>query len=194
MAPRKSSTSPSSSSTSPSKTLATQLGKVIALVLVLALVLLIQRYCSVEPEPFGPEARIVSIDGDTLRAGNGAEYRIFAIDAPELKQTCEEANGKDWLCGRAAKVKLTKLINGGEVTCEVKDTDRFGRNVALCSAAGVPDIGEALVRDGYAIDLGGKTGYAYADVEQEAREAKRGIWRGSFQRPSEWRQDNPRTD
>jgi len=179
---------------SSSKTLATQLGKVIALVLVLALVLLIQRYCTVQPEPFGPEARIVSIDGDTLRAGDGAEYRIFAIDAPELKQTCEEANGKEWLCGRAAKVKLTKLINGGEVTCEVKDTDRFGRNVALCSAAGVPDIGEALVRDGYAIDLGGKTGYAYADVEAEAREAKRGIWRGSFQRPSEWRQDNPRTD
>ncbi len=179
---------------SSSKALATQLGKVIALVLVLALVLLIQRYCTVQPEPFGPEARIVSIDGDTLRAGDGAEYRIFAIDAPELKQTCEEANGKEWLCGRAAKVKLTKLINGGEVTCEVKDTDRFGRNVALCSAAGVPDIGEALVRDGYAIDLGGKTGYAYADVEAEAREAKRGIWRGSFQRPSEWRQDNPRTD
>jgi endonuclease YncB( thermonuclease family) len=179
---------------SSSKALATQLGKVIALVLVLALVLLIQRYCTVQPEPFGPEAKIVSIDGDTLRAGNGAEYRIFAIDAPELKQTCEEANGKEWLCGRAAKVKLTKLINGGEVTCEVKDTDRFGRNVALCSAAGVPDIGEALVRDGYAIDLGGKTGYAYADVEAEAREAKRGIWRGSFQRPSEWRQDNPRTD
>lgn len=179
---------------SPTKTLATQLGKVIALVLVLALVLLIQRYCTVQPEPFGPEARIVSIDGDTLRAGDGAEYRIFAIDAPELKQTCEEANGKEWLCGRAAKVKLTKLINGGEVTCEVKDTDRFGRNVALCSAAGVPDIGEALVRDGYAIDLGDKTGYAYADVEQEAREAKRGIWRGNFQRPSEWRQDNPRTD
>ena len=136
MAPRKSSTRPTSSSTSPTKTLATQLGKVIALVLVLALVLLIQRYCTVQPEPFGPEARIVSIDGDTLRAGDGAEYRIFAIDAAELKQTCEEANGKEWLCGRAAKVKLTKLINGGEVTCEVKDTDRFGRNVALCSAAG----------------------------------------------------------
>lgn len=202
MTRRKSSTRPSSSSTpsspkrtqSPTKTLATQLGKVVALVLVLALVLLIQRYCSVEPEPFGPEARIVSIDGDTLRAGNGAEYRIFAIDAPELKQTCEEANGKEWLCGRAAKVRLTKLIKGGEVTCAVKDTDRFGRSVALCSAAGVPDIGEALVRDGYAIDLGGKTGYAYADVEREAREAKRGIWRGAFQRPAEWRQDHPRND
>jgi endonuclease YncB( thermonuclease family) len=201
MARRKSSTSArSSTSTSGSrtqsttKTLAQQLGKVAALVILLVLVLLFQRYCTVEPEPFGPDANIVSIDGDTLRAGNGAEYRIFGIDAPELKQTCEEANGKAWLCGRAAKVKLTKLIKGGDVTCEIKDTDRYGRNVGLCSAAGVPDVGEVLVREGYAIDLGGKTGYAYADVEREAREAKRGIWRGTFQRPSAWRQDNPRTD
>jgi len=197
MARRKSSTRASSSSrrrTSPTKTLANQLGKVVALLIVLGLVLLLQRYCSVTPEPFGPDANIVSIDGDSLRAGDGAEYRIFGIDAPELKQSCKEANGDDWLCGRAAKVKLTKLIKAGNVTCAVKDTDRYGRNVAVCSAEGVRDLGEVLVRDGYAIDLGGKTGYAYADAEREAREAKRGIWRGAFQRPSAWRQDNPRRD
>ena len=197
MARRKSSTSSTSDrdrTQSTSKTLAQQLGKVAALLIVLALVVLYQRYCTVPPEPFGPDANIVSIDGDTLRAGNGEEYRIFGIDAPELKQTCEEADGKEWLCGRAAKVRLTKLIGGGRVTCEVKSTDRYGRNIAQCSAAGVADLGEALVRDGYAIDLGGKTGYAYADAESEAREAKRGIWRGTFQRPGEWRQDNPRTD
>ena len=195
MARRKSSTSPRSSTTSrtqsPKKALAQQLGKIAALVILVALVLLFQRYCTVEPEPFGPEANIISIDGDSLRAGNGAEYRIFGIDAPELKQTCEEANGREWLCGRAAKVRLTKLIKGG-VTCEIKSTDRYGRNIAVCSANGVPDLGEALVRDGYAIDLGGQTGYAYADAESEAREAKRGIWRGTFQRPGEWREDNPR--
>jgi len=195
MARRKSSTRTSSArSSTPTKTLATQLGKVIALVIVLGLVLLIQRYCSVTPEPFGPDADIVSVDGDSLRAGDGAKYRIFGIDAPELKQSCKEANGDDWLCGRAAKVKLTKLIKAGNFTCAVKDTDRYGRNVALCSADGVPDIGETLVREGYAIDLGGKTGYAYANAEREAREAKRGIWRGTFQRPSAWRQDNPRND
>jgi endonuclease YncB( thermonuclease family) len=196
MARRKSSTSPRSSTTSrtqsPKKALAQQLGKIVALVILVALVLLFQRYCTVEPEPFGPEANIISIDGDTLRAGNGAEYRIFGIDAPELKQTCEEANGREWLCGRAAKVRLTKLIKDGGVTCEIKSTDRYGRNIAVCSANSVPDLGEALVRDGYAIDLGGQTGYAYADAESEAREAKRGIWRGSFQRPGEWREDNPR--
>ena len=173
---------------------AKQLGKVIALVLVLGLVLLLQRYCGIAPEPFGPNANIVSIDGDTLRAGDGTEYRIFGIDAPELKQTCWELGGKKWQCGRAAKVALTKLIKAGDVRCEVKNTDRYGRSIAKCSAKGVPDIGEALVRDGYAVDLGRKTGHAYASVEADARAANRGIWRGTFQRPSEWRYENPRSD
>jgi endonuclease YncB( thermonuclease family) len=177
-----------------SRQLAQALGKLVALVLVVVVVILIERYCVPKPEPFGPGAKIVSIDGDTLRAGDGAEYRIFGIDAPELHQTCNEANGKSWLCGRAAKTRLTTLIKGGNVTCVTRATDRFGRTVAVCSAEGVPDLGEAMVRDGYAIDLGGAAGNPYRDAETEAREAKRGIWRGTFERPSDWRQANPRSD
>ncbi|MHA1518055.1 MAG: thermonuclease family protein [Alphaproteobacteria bacterium] len=202
MARRKSSTRTNRSRTSsgrrrtrtrsPKNALAQQLGKVIALVLVLGLVLLLQRYCSVTPEPFGPNAQIVSIDGDTLRAGDGTEYRIFGIDAPELHQTCWELGGKEWQCGRAAKVALTKIIKAGEVACDSRSTDRYGRSIAKCSAKGVADIGETLVRRGYAVDLGGKTGHAYASVEAEARANNRGIWRGTFQRPSEWRYENPR--
>ena len=191
---RTGSRSRSSRSRSSSKTLASQIGKAVALLVVLGLVLLIERYCSVPVEPFGPDARIVSIDGDSLRAANGNEYRIFGIDAPELKQSCKDANGKSWACGRAAKVKLTKLIKGGGVACEVRDKDRFGRYVAVCSAAGVPDLGEALVRDGYAIDLGRKFGNPYASEEVEAKADKRGIWRGTFERPADWRYANPRAD
>lgn len=176
------------------KTVASRLGKVLALLLVLGVVLLIERYCSVATEPFGPDARIVSIDGDSLRAANGDEYRIFGIDAPELQQSCKEANGKSWACGRAAKVKLTKLIKGGDVACEVRDKDRYGRYVAVCSAAGVPDLGQAVVRAGYAIDLGRKFGNPYAAEQAEAEAAKRGIWRGSFERPADWRYANPRAD
>jgi endonuclease YncB( thermonuclease family) len=176
----------------PSKALAQALGKLIALVLVVILIILIERYCTPEMPPFGPGAKIVSIDGDTLRAANGAEYRLFGIDAPELAQTCAEANGKSWLCGRAAKAKLTTLIKGGNVNCEARDKDRFGRTIAVCSAQGVPDLGEALVRDGYAIDLGGAAGNPYQDAEAEAKAAKRGMWRGSFERPSDWRQAHPR--
>jgi endonuclease YncB( thermonuclease family) len=174
-----------------SRRLAQQLGKLIALVLVVLLVLLIERYCTVEVPPFGPGAKIVSIDGDTLRAANGAEYRLYGIDAPELHQSCTEANGKSWLCGRAAKAKLTTLIKGGNVNCEERAKDRFGRIVAICSADGVPDLGEAMVRDGYAVDLGGPAAHPYRDAEAEAREAKRGIWRGSFELPAEWRAANP---
>jgi endonuclease YncB( thermonuclease family) len=157
-------------------------------------VILIERYCVPKPEPFGPNAKFVTLDGDTIKAGNGAEYRIFGIDAPELHQTCNEANGKSWMCGRAAKAKLTTLIKGGNVNCEARATDRFGRTVAVCSAQGVTDLGEAMVRDGYAIDLGGAAGNPYREAEAEAQTAKRGIWRGTFERPSDWRQANPRSD
>jgi endonuclease YncB( thermonuclease family) len=79
------------------------------------------------------------------------------------------------------------------VNCEARATDGFGRAVAVCSAAGVSDLGEAMVRDGYAVDLGGAAGNPYRDAEAEAQVAKRGIWRGTFERPSDWRRANPRT-
>ena len=88
-----------------SRKLAQALGKLIALALVVIVVILIERYCVPKPEPFGPNAKIVTLDGDTIKAGDGTEYRLFGMDAPELRQTCNEANGTSWLCGRAAKAK-----------------------------------------------------------------------------------------
>jgi endonuclease YncB( thermonuclease family) len=174
-----------------SRALAQQLGKLAALVLLVIIAVLIERYCSYKPPPFGPGVRILSIDGDTLRAGDGSEYRIFGIDAPELRQTCTEANGKSWACGRAAKARLTTLIKGGNVNCTARNTDRFGRIVAVCSAEGVPDLGDAMVRQGYAIDLGGVAGNPHHQAEVEAQAGKRGIWRGTFERPSDWRLAHP---
>ena len=100
-------------------------------------------------------------------------------------------NGKPWQCGRAAKVKLNAIINRGNVTCEAKAKDRFDRIVAVCRAKGMPDISEAMVRDGYAIGLAFARGH-YQEAQDEAEAAKRGIWRGSFERPAEWRAANPR--
>jgi endonuclease YncB( thermonuclease family) len=175
-----------------SRALAQMLGKFAALVILLILALLIERYCSVKPEPFGPGAKILSIDGDTLRVGDGSEYRLFGIDAPELHQTCQETNGKSWACGRAAKARLTTLVKGGNVQCVEKSKDRYGRVIAVCSAQGVPDLGHALVSQGYAIDLGGPADNPYQAEEDEAKAAKRGIWRGTFERPWEWRDAHPR--
>ena len=124
-----------------SRQLAQVLGKVIALVLIVVMVVLVERYCQVAVSPFGPDAKIIAIDGDSLRAEDGVEYRLFGIDAPELHQSCNEVNGKPWQCGRAAKAKLTAIINRGNVTSEARAKDRFGRIVAVCSAEGVPDVG-----------------------------------------------------
>jgi hypothetical protein len=38
-------------------------------------------------------------------------------------------NGKPWPCGRAAKAKLTAIINRGHVTCEARAKDRYGRTI-----------------------------------------------------------------
>ena len=49
--------------------------------------------------------------------------------------------------------------------------------------------GEAMVRAGYAVDFmsGGNRA-----AEAEARTEKRGIWRGIFERPKDWRRHNRR--
>jgi endonuclease YncB( thermonuclease family) len=174
-----------------SRRLAQALGKVIALVLIVGLVLLIERYWRGEVPPLAPGAKIVAIDGDSLRASNGVEYRLFGIDAPELHQTCQEATGKSWLCGRTAKAKLATIIKRGNVNCEARAKDHFGRIVAICSAEGVADIAEAIVRNGYAIALGFAT-RNYQDAQVEAEVAKRGIWRGRFEVPAAWRAGHPR--
>jgi endonuclease YncB( thermonuclease family) len=116
----------------------------------------------------------------------------IAADAPELHQTCKEANGKSWACGRAAKARLTTLIKGGNVNCTARDKDRFGRIAAVCSTEGVPDLGDAMVRQGHAIDLGCEVGNPYHQAEVDAQAGKPGIWRATFERPSDWRLAHPR--
>jgi endonuclease YncB( thermonuclease family) len=49
------------------------------------------------------------IDGDSLRNGN-EQIRLVGIDAPELRQTCRDLQGREWSCGRAAKARLAELV------------------------------------------------------------------------------------
>ena len=139
------------------------------------------------PSVFGKAARTaysaMAIDGDSLRSSN-EEIRLIGIDAPELFQTCRDEHGRAWACGREAHSFLQSLVSRGALTCTSNSTDHYGRKLATCSAGPIADVGEAMVRAGYAVNF--MEGH-YAAAEAEARGAKRGIWRGSFERPQEWR-------
>ncbi len=131
--------------------------------------------------------RFTAIDGDSLRKGD-QEYRLHAIDAPELHQTCQRADGSDYACGREARQHLARLTGSGPVTCRVLETDRYQRLVAECQADG-GSINDAMVRSGWALAYR-RHGQEHAAAEAEARKARRGLWQGRFETPEDWRNAN----
>ena len=127
------------------------------------------------------------IDGDTIDI-HGRRYRLFGIDAPESSQSCEDAQGVPYPCGRRAAQALDRLLEGKVVSCSARDTDRYGRTVAVCTAGGV-DINGWMVRNGQAIAYV-RYGADYAGAEAVAKRERVGIWQGRFEEPSRYRQEN----
>jgi len=131
-------------------------------------------------------ARVV--DGDSLEIA-GVRIRLHGIDAPERDQNCRDAEGRGYACGHAAARALAAVVAGRGVTCTPVEVDRYNRDVATCTADGV-DIGETMVRAGHALDDPRHSRGRYAAAEREARDARRGLWAGEFERPATWRQQN----
>jgi len=123
------------------------------------------------------------IDGDSLMVGK-QEVRLFGIDAPELTQTCTR-DGKPWPCGSAAKDQLTKLVAGQQLNCVPVGSDKFGRTLARCTA-GSTDVNRTMVAIGYALAFR-RYSMDYISAEESAKTAKRGVWAGTFELPSDVR-------
>ena len=124
------------------------------------------------------------IDGDSLEIG-GTRVRLFGIDAPERGQSCRE-EGKLWICGGLARVRLEERISRRTVVCEERDRDRYGRIVAVCRAGG-EDLNAWMVSEGWALAYR-RYSEAYVEEEARAKAAQQGIWRGDFVPPWDWRQ------
>jgi len=119
------------------------------------------------------------VDGDTLVVEN-TRVRLFGIDAPESKQTCQRASGGAWSCGAAATAALRALA-AQEVRCSGDEEDRYGRLIAVCRAGG-RDLNAAMVARGAAFAYR-KYSMAYVRQEVEAKSARRGVWQGNAERP-----------
>ena len=128
------------------------------------------------------------IDGDTIEI-HGQRIRFWGIDAPEGSQLCR-ASGKPWRCGQQAALTLSNHIGKRTVTCKQRDRDRYGRVVAVCGIGQTPDLGDWLVRQGWALDWPRHSHGAYSHAQREAERTRLGMWRGQFDKPWELRQGN----
>ncbi|CAK0749864.1 micrococcal nuclease [Azospirillaceae bacterium] len=127
-------------------------------------------------------ARVV--DGDTLVI-SGQRVRLLGIDAPESKQTCRNASGKNYACGVASTQHLRTLIGGREVRCLGEQRDRYQRVLGVCSVGGM-DLNRQMVADGMAVAYK-RYSDRYVKSEQSARAASKGLWQGSFTPPEQYR-------
>lgn len=128
--------------------------------------------------------RVIGIsDGDTLTILDASntqfKIRLAAIDAPEKAQPF----------GQRGKQKLSEICYGKDASVRVVSKDHYGRNVGDIECAGI-NANESMVQSGLAwvyrkYDKGHENLYA---LEEEAKNARRGLWRDSNPvAPWDWR-------
>ena len=123
------------------------------------------------------------IDGETLRIG-GKAFRLYGIDAPDPAQTCE-IRGRAYNCGRVSTTALMDLVAGVNIRCVPRGGATGNPVTANCFATGY-DLSEGMVHTGWALAVP-RHGTKYARIEAKAKKAKRGLWKGKFTLPWEWR-------
>ena len=129
------------------------------------------------------------LDAETLRV-DGQVYRLAGIDAPEAGQRCT-LNGRFYPCGEIAKAGLMDLVAGASVACRAlaeSSAAGLGAGAAVparCFSDGY-DLAEGMAYTGWAL-ADPEEGEAYRALEADAAQAGRGLWRGSFVKPWDWR-------
>lgn len=162
---------------------ASQTMKTITIAIVVCLVSLLAQAADLVGVP-----RVV--DGDTL-AISSTKVRLEGIDAPETDQICLNANGMHWACGIDARDELAVHVGGREIRCSSSGVDAYKRTLATCYL-GDEDLNAWMVQQGWALAYV-QYSSAYRRVEEDARTNQRGLWRGAFIAPWDWRHRNNKT-
>ena len=125
------------------------------------------------------------IDGDTVRV-SGQKIRLAGLDAPEVDQVAKHQDGYWFRQGKRVKSALINEIGGKVVSVTVEGYDQYNRVLGTVMHDG-RDIGEWLVRNGYAIAAYSER---YRHVELDAQRNQRGMWGHAAQYdPRTWRHE-----
>lgn len=122
-------------------------------------------------------------DGDSLETDERI-IRLDGIDAPEFSQICQDAQGKDYECGKVSSNYLQNLVMQKDVDCRcLPQKDRYKREICECFADGV-SLNRSMVAAGQAIIYRDKT---YLKEQENAQKNKLGVWQGKYMRPAIYR-------
>lgn len=119
--------------------------------------------------------RVVVRDGGSLETRGDMVITLEGIDAYAADETCKDAKGRKWSCGKSAQVALTRLIRGRAVVCKVPAMDKLSSVTARCTLAGT-DLSTWMVAHGWAKPAA-PTEPTLAKAADAARKKKIGVWR-----------------
>lgn len=135
-----------------------------------------------------PELRgVPRVLSGSILAMNGYKIKLFGIDAPDLSQTCADRNGSGYNCGQEAVTWLQNWLGDREISCRILSNVEHGWVTGACFAEdGKYDVAAVVVNAGWAVAYTRNT-KIYVPYERQAAEAHRGLWRGTFYKPWDWR-------
>ena len=121
-------------------------------------------------------------DGDTLVL-DGKTFRLDGIEAPQTDQTCLDETGAVWRCGIDARDALKAHLGSRNVRCDDAGPDAVyqKRRLVVCRVEGeTVSLNQWLVREGWALV---DTNWRFKADENDARYARKGLWKGCFVSP-----------
>ena len=130
----------------------------------------------------------VARDGGTIQLAD-VTYRLDGIDAPELDQMCIDEHADPWACGVEARDQLSRLIGSHPVRCEDLGPGPYKkRHIGICTVEGESaSLNQLLVRQGFALNFEPYARGRFREDEAGAKADHRGLWKGCFVAPQEFR-------
>jgi endonuclease YncB( thermonuclease family) len=120
----------------------------------------------------------VIVDGHTFDISSNRVV-VWGIDTPERGAWCY-SNGSRWKPMSDSTTALRRCLEGKTVSCRVHRIERawFRRShISECWTSDGQDVGECMIRGGWATDYTCVSDGYYRDLETEAKNKRAGLWR-----------------